>query len=92
MATYVYDDFRVTFTPRSDGTYSVRAVDTAGVETTGTFRPPLTDDELTRTVQGAVQYARGVARDIGGAGPPRNRPLVRHPTSTRTMEVEHLSK
>ena len=70
MATYVYDDFRVTFTPRADGTYDVRAVDAAGVETTGTFRPPLTDDELTRAVQGAVQHARGEARDIGGAGPP----------------------
>ena len=57
MATYVYDDFRVTLTPRADGTYDVRAVDDAGVETVGTFRLPLTDDDLARA---------GGAVDAGG--------------------------
>ena len=72
MATYVYDDFRVTLTPRSDGTYDVRAVDDTGVETVGTFRLPLTDDDLAGAVRGAVEHARGgdTTRDIGGAGPP----------------------
>ena len=38
MATYVYEDFRVTFTPRADATYDVRATDATGRTTEGTFR------------------------------------------------------
>ena len=41
MATYVYEDFRVTFTPRADGDYDVRAVDAERRRDAGVFAPPL---------------------------------------------------
>jgi hypothetical protein len=72
MATYVYDDFRVTFTPRAEGTYDVRAVDAAGTSTTALFALPLSSDELEQQV---LRFARGrstrratpsVPRDVGG--------------------------
>ncbi|MET0578033.1 MAG: CHAT domain-containing protein [Ilumatobacteraceae bacterium] len=72
MATYVYDDFRVTFTPRADDTFDMRAVDAAGTSTTSRFTLPLSTDELEQQV---LRFARGrasrrasalVARDVGG--------------------------
>ena len=48
MATYVYDDFRITFTPRPDGAFDVRALDATGTETTGEFRVPLSAADLER--------------------------------------------
>jgi peptidoglycan hydrolase-like protein with peptidoglycan-binding domain/CHAT domain-containing protein len=50
MATYVYDEFRVTFTPRAEGDFAVRAVDAEGTETTGVFVLPLSEAELERAV------------------------------------------
>ena len=86
MATYVYDDFRVTFTPRPDGSYDVRAVDASDETTQGVFTMPLSEDDLTRAVlQVARSNSRRAApaapttpaavaapatRDVGGDGPP----------------------
>ncbi len=74
MATYVYDDYRVAFAPRPDGTYDVRAVGADGVARVGSFRLPVTDTDLERAVLGVAHGATGAAtagtRDIGGGGPP----------------------
>ena len=73
-ATYVYEDFRVTFTPRADETYGVRAVDATGRATEGTFVVPLSKDDLERIVlrlaqNGTTRRATpaGVTRDVGDA-------------------------
>jgi peptidoglycan hydrolase-like protein with peptidoglycan-binding domain len=74
MATYVYEDFRVTFTPRADDDYDVRAVDASGHLATGTFSVPLSADDLERTVlrlaeHGMTRRATPVpsaVRDIDG--------------------------
>ena len=80
MATYVYEDFRVTFTPRADETYDVRAVDATGRTSEGTFAVPLSNDDLERTVlrlaqNGTTRRATpvGASRDVGGTG---ERPMV----------------
>ncbi len=73
MATYVYDDFRVTLSPRGDGSYEARAVDALGDEHVGVFRVPLDEATLEQAV---LDVARGrsraatVSRDVGGDGPP----------------------
>jgi CHAT domain/Putative peptidoglycan binding domain len=84
MATYVYDEFRVTFTPRAEGDFALRAVDAEGTESTGVFVLPLSESELERAVL-EVANARAlrrtrrataappstrVTRDVGGDGPP----------------------
>jgi peptidoglycan hydrolase-like protein with peptidoglycan-binding domain len=61
MATYVYDDFRVRFTPRAEGDFALRAVDAAGAETTGVFALPLSEHELERAVL-EVAESRAVRR------------------------------
>jgi hypothetical protein len=79
VATYEYDDFRVMFTPRSDGNYDVRATGSDGVEHVGTFTVPLNRADLERTVLGLARSHGGetsadgtTTRDIGGgARPPR---------------------
>ncbi len=79
MATYVYEDFRVTFTPRADATYDVRATDATGHTAQGTFTVPLSADDLERTVlrlaaNGTTRRATpGPTRDVGG---PTDRPTV----------------
>jgi hypothetical protein len=78
VATYEYDDFRVSFTPQSDGNYDVRAKGSDGVEHAGTFAVPLSRADLERTVlglarsHGATDVDATVTRDIGrGTRPPR---------------------
>jgi peptidoglycan hydrolase-like protein with peptidoglycan-binding domain len=61
MATYVYDDFRVTFTPRAEGDFTVRAVEGTGTSTTGVFTLPLSGDDLERAVL-EVAHARAARR------------------------------
>ena len=61
MATYVYDDFRVTFTPRAEGDFTVRAVDVRGRTTSDVFALPLAADELERAVL-EVAHARATRR------------------------------
>jgi hypothetical protein len=79
MATYVYEDFRVTFTPRADDSYDVRAVDAAGRTSTGTFTVPMSAEDLERTVlrlaqSGTTRRAKpSVLRDVGGSG---DRPII----------------
>src|SRR5215218_5315783 len=80
MATYVYEDFRVTFTPRADTGYDVRAIDATGRSVDGTFTVPLTDDDLEQTVLRLAQSttrrataALGATRDVGEV---RDRPTV----------------
>ena len=74
MATYVYDDFRVTLAPLADGTYEARAVDETGAEHVGVFRIPLAEDELEQAVlevaRGRSRAAATATRDVGAAGPP----------------------
>jgi peptidoglycan hydrolase-like protein with peptidoglycan-binding domain/CHAT domain-containing protein len=92
MATYVYDEFRVTFTPRAEGDFALRAVDAGGTETTGVFVLPLSESELeravlevanaralrrTRRASSAPPATATVTRDVGGDGPP-------------AMDAEHL--
>jgi peptidoglycan hydrolase-like protein with peptidoglycan-binding domain len=50
MAAYVYDDFRVTFTPRAEGDYELRAVAADGSEVSAVFVLPLSEHELERAV------------------------------------------
>jgi hypothetical protein len=84
VATYVYDDFRVTLTARADGTYDVRAVDRNGAGCSGEFRLPFDDIALERAVL-AVAHRRTrkaapeqaplppsvtATRDVGAGGPP----------------------
>jgi hypothetical protein len=73
MATYAYEDFRVTFTLRTDDSYDVRAVDATGGTSTDTFTVPLAHDELERTVLRLAQNGvsrratpAGAGRDVGG--------------------------
>ena len=88
MATYEYDDFRVTLTPRPDGTYDLRAVGDDGAEHVATFTVPLSTADLEAAVLGLAEShsqtrrrqagtARGptadAVRDIGGGGPPQAR-------------------
>jgi len=76
VATYVYEDFRMTFTPRADDSYDVRAVDAGGATATGVFSVPLSAEELERAVlrlAGTTRRATpGASRDVGGG----ERPLV----------------
>src|SRR5829696_4462569 len=80
MATYVYEDFRVMFTPRAGETYDVRATDASGRTALGTFAVPLSADDLEQTVlrlaqNGTTRRAAPVAvsRDVGGLA---DRPVV----------------
>jgi peptidoglycan hydrolase-like protein with peptidoglycan-binding domain len=79
VATYVYEDFRVTFSPRADDSYDVRAVDAAGRMASGVFSVPLSAEELERTVlrlaqNGTTRRATaGAVRDVGGVA---DRPIV----------------
>src|SRR5215204_1829151 len=61
MATYVYDDFRVTFAPRDDGAYDVVAVDASSMQTAGLFELPLTEDELRDAVLRVARTTRAWA-------------------------------
>jgi peptidoglycan hydrolase-like protein with peptidoglycan-binding domain len=69
MATYVYDDFRVTFTPRAEGDFTVRAVDVQGRTTSDVFALPLQADELERAVLD-VAHARAARRSRRAAPAP----------------------
>ena len=62
MASYVYDDFRVTLTSRDDGTYDVHAHGPDGVDHAGIFVVPFAADELERAVLGV---AHATARSAG---------------------------
>lgn len=81
MATYVYEDFRVTFTPRADETYDVRAVDASGHLAMGVFAVPLSAEDLEQTVLRLAEHGTtrratatlGPSRDIGGVD---DRPMV----------------
>ena len=78
MATYVYDDFRVTFTPRPDGAYDMVAPDATGTAITGAFRPPLSGDDLERAVARRARRPQlATTRDVGVGEP-------------RTVDPEHL--
>ena len=76
MASYEYDDFRVTLTSREDGTYDVRACGPDGIDHAGIFAVPFAADELERAVLQVAQVstrssrAAGPSRDVGGAEPP----------------------
>ncbi len=82
MATYVYDDFRVTFTPRDDGSYDVVAADASTMQTAGHFELPFTEDELRRAVlrvartthmwaaKGRRAEPQRATRDVGEDRPP----------------------
>ena len=50
MATYDYDDFRVTLTPRPDGAYETWAVGPDGTVYVALFRMPLTDEQFEQSV------------------------------------------
>jgi len=78
MATYEYDDFRVTFTlrPRHEAgevattdalTYDVEAATPDGMTARATFMQPLSDDDLRRAVRTLGSTRSAVTRDIGEA-------------------------
>ena len=80
MATYVYDDFRVTFTPRADGTYDVRAADADGGRREGEFTAAAVGRRARagRARRGAARPARRTRqatpwRDVPTARPARSR-------------------
>ncbi len=66
MPTYLYDDFRVWFTPRSDGDYELRGRCATGATVTGVFRLPLNAEELEQAV---LTVARGRAAVTRRAAP-----------------------
>ena len=82
MATYVYDDFRVTFTPRAEGPSTSAPSTRRAARPTAMFTVPLSDDELERAVldvapstahdRGAPRRAGRDAgdRDVGGTAEP----------------------
>ena len=61
MATYVYDDFRLTFTARDDESFDVLAADADGGMAVGTFTLPLSEAELEQAVLD-VAASRAAAR------------------------------
>ncbi|MGI9031052.1 MAG: CHAT domain-containing protein [Ilumatobacteraceae bacterium] len=72
MATYVYDDFRVSFTPRSDELFDVLARGADGNTASGTFTMPLSAADLERAVLDvATRAATRTTRDLRGVGPAR---------------------
>jgi peptidoglycan hydrolase-like protein with peptidoglycan-binding domain len=80
MATYVYEDFRVTFTPRADDSYDVRATDATGRVASGVFTVPLSAEDLEQTVlrlaqNGTTRRAAPdvTTRDVGGS---EQRPII----------------
>ncbi len=74
MASYVYDDYRLTLVARADGGYDALGRGVDGVAHHGTFRMPLQGGELEQAVLAVAGHAaRGpsaVSRDVGGAAPP----------------------
>lgn len=88
MATYAYDDFRVTFTTRPDGGYDVHALSPDGADHTSTFTVPLPMAELQDAV---VHMARsrsravhpGATREVAPADPAS-------PDKTETIDAERL--
>ena len=68
MASYVYDEFRVTLTPRAAGGYDAVGVGADGVEHRGVFELPFDGRELERRVLDVAQHTatRSGTRDIGG--------------------------
>ncbi|MBA3288041.1 MAG: CHAT domain-containing protein [Acidimicrobiia bacterium] len=64
MATYAYDDFRIVFTPRGDGTFDLRATTGAGTPAAGVFTVPLSEMELQRAVLSVARSRSRAARDV----------------------------
>ena len=71
MPRYVYDEYRLTLTPRTDGGYDAigRAAD--GSEQRGTFHLPLTGGALEEAVVAVAAQAVRSGRDVGGAVLPK---------------------
>ena len=69
MATYAYDDFRVTFSPRPDGDYDLRGECPTGASVEHVFHLPLQGAELERAVLG-VARTRAAVRTRGASSPP----------------------
>jgi len=71
MATYAYDDFRVTFAPRAEGGFTVSARTADGEVREGTFEVPLSEADLERTV---LRFARSRSRTraASSTAPPRS--------------------
>jgi peptidoglycan hydrolase-like protein with peptidoglycan-binding domain len=100
MATYVYDDFRVTFTPRAEGDFTLRAVDDEGAETHGVFVLPLSEAELEEAVLDVAnaRAARRTRRALVGSPPDVAPPEPASVVTTRDiggsgppkMDAEHL--
>ena len=101
MATYVYDEFRVTFTPRAEGDFALRAVDAEGTEASGVFVLPLSDAELERAVLDvanarAARRTRRAQLEPSTTAPPRDPPSIAAVTrdiggeGPPTMDAEHL--
>jgi hypothetical protein len=70
MAAYVYDDFRVTFTPRAEGGFAVRAVAADGAEVSAVFVLPLSEHELERAVLDVADSRAARRTRRGTPGPP----------------------
>ena len=84
MATYVYDDFRLTFTARDDGSFDVLAADADGGIAVGVFSLPLTEAELEQAVLD-VATARAAARRTRKATPVPEAPPPTTATITRDV-------
>jgi peptidoglycan hydrolase-like protein with peptidoglycan-binding domain len=86
MATYVYDDFRVTFAPRAEGDFDLRAIDATGTATTGVFTLPLSGDDLERAVLDVAQ-ARAARRTRRGSIAAPVAPIAALAGGTTTRDV-----
>ena len=81
MGTYVYDEFRLTLTPRADGGYDAVGRGPDGSEHVGTFRLPFEGEELERRVLGVAGHAIRAVRP---------RPAMSALGATPAMDAEEL--
>jgi CHAT domain len=70
MPRYVYDEYRLTLTPRPDGGYDAIGRPPDGSIQRGTFHLPLTGGALEQAVVAVAAQTARAARDVGAEAPP----------------------
>jgi peptidoglycan hydrolase-like protein with peptidoglycan-binding domain len=96
MATYAYDDFRVSFSLRDDGDYDLLGGCRTGTQVRAVFRLPLSPEELEQAVLGvarsraAVRTRRAspVLESAMAASAPAAAPVVRDVGANRRSEID----
>ncbi len=70
MPRYLYDEYRLTLTPRTDGGYDAIGHAPDGSVQRGTFHLPLTGGALEEAVVAVAAQSARSGRDVGGDAPP----------------------